>query len=401
LDPEGDKGPLVFAAVPSRTDNWDNEPTLDPTTGVLTVLPTNNDVIRKSSRMTFSVTDGIDLSELELLFNVRNVNDPPELTVRDTSLEVDQGETLRVQPMGKDIDPDDVLTYSTNFEEDLGTEQGTVMDQLPFFDPLKGVDWDIDTATGEVWFEPSSDEIWRDPSALLMERTISLVIQVKDRSGAIARVIVTVKLFKMDIWVPTTPSFTYSIEDEDPDTPGVQGLTIELSAGDIDRELYPGWVHSWDLGDGSRGAGRTVNHTYLQEGYRVITLRLIKDASASQPRFLNITLEAVKEKEVGPEPPGNGVGWTILVIAIVVGLVLLSLVVVVLVLKRRRADETAEMGHDRGAALGPGSERQHLRGQQPKDMLPPRSEPEGRCPKCGAQVRSGWFLCPSCKGPLT
>ncbi|MCU0798125.1 MAG: PKD domain-containing protein [Candidatus Thermoplasmatota archaeon] len=395
-DPEADRGQLVYGFVPSRSDNWDVDPVLDADSGQVTIKPTNNDAKGKSSRMTFEVTDGPDTAELEVLFTVKNVNDMPELSVPDTTLEADQGDRLRIQPVGRDMDMGDTLVYSVNMVDDLGTQYGSVISQLPFFDPVKGVDWDIDTATGEFWFEPSHDGIWRDPGALLMERTIYIVIQVKDKSGAIATVQITVRLFKADIWVPRTPELTYDIDDTDPITPGVQGLTIELTAGEFDTVLYPGWEYSWELGDGSRVTGRTVTHTYLQEGYRSISLRLTKDSSNSNPRFLNITLEAPEEEK--PEPPGGGnggSGWMIITIIAFVLVLIVLIVVALLFLRGRGGREASEggqgslpSGQDR--ALGPSYQQKAL----------PTKGPEGRCPKCGAPVSSGWFICPSCKTQL-
>ena len=47
-----------------------------------------------------------------------------------------------------DADPDDTLTVSVNMEKEID-HNSSIMDQLPFFTPIKGVNWDINPTTGD------------------------------------------------------------------------------------------------------------------------------------------------------------------------------------------------------------------------------------------------------------
>ncbi|MBN1540058.1 MAG: right-handed parallel beta-helix repeat-containing protein [Candidatus Thermoplasmatota archaeon] len=100
--------------------------TMDPSSGILSGTPTNDDVGHHSVKI--SVMDEYSKDSTEFILEVQNVNDAPVITTEDV-LTVNEGELYLVDYEAEDIDPTmDTLIWS------MGTDSGFLS-----IDPLTGV----------------------------------------------------------------------------------------------------------------------------------------------------------------------------------------------------------------------------------------------------------------------
>jgi hypothetical protein len=107
---------------------------IDYNTGLISFIPTNDDV--GVHNITITASDGdASSSSVFVIITVINVNDDPILILDPLKLETDVGDLFVYTVNAEDLDVDDTLTFSDNSNL-----------------------FDIDPVTGEISFKPSSDD---------------------------------------------------------------------------------------------------------------------------------------------------------------------------------------------------------------------------------------------------
>lgn len=410
-DPEQDDTPIVFSYLDVSSDIWSADPEIDPDTGVVTFTPQNSDV-RTNGLMVFRVMDDTDLVDIRIRLDVANTPDDPTLKLEPKGPSVYQGGTWNLFSLVTDIDPNEDHIFSVNMDENIGMDTDPIRDQLP--DAVMGTDylWTFETDTGKITFEPIFDNIWKNGDLLLEQVTIQIVVKVTDKDLRTDIKMVNLTMIKDGPWIPPVPEISYSIKDEDQDTPGDQGFEVTFNAEEYDS-AYGEWNYTWTLAPGVVMTGTEVTYTYDSEGAKNVRFSLVKGEYASQERTLQITLE--KYVEPPPEVDDNGSGGISPLVFIGIGaVVVIVLIAVVIFFLRRREPPAEEQHYEEGAgysrersSLGSGARQERLtpassmRGED----LPPAKGPSGsrrlKCPNCGAAVEKEWFLCPECKNTLT
>ncbi len=405
-DPEEDRTPISFSLVGVGKGSWSSSPQIDPSTGVLKYTPQNSDV-RENGWMTFRITDGFDLIDVKLWMDVSNTPDDPVISTSHEGLTVMEGATWTMDLSAEDVDKGETFVYSINLDEEIGSDYTSISDQLP--EAVLGVDlrYDFDEVTGYLSLTPMGENIWKTSNSLLEEVTVTFVVLVTDSDGRTDMKVVNLTMIKNGPWIPAVPDFTITVTDEDPDTPGDQGLKITVTAEEIDTKYDPAWVYSWVLSDGNKITGREFEHTFTPSGDGTtftynIKLKLVLDEYMTPEGSKTVTLMIPVVKEDKKEE-------TSILPFIIGGAVLLLLIIIALVLfigMRRRSEmpPADTEGVSPQGFSGPQSREVRARSPSPLYSQQPAREEHFddsvRCPNCGSPVQKDWFLCPECKDPL-
>jgi hypothetical protein len=328
-----------------------------------------------------------------------------------------------------------------------------MVDQLPYMDVTKGIDWDINPTTGDFWFKLDDQNIWKTSTGMVKSQEIVLVFQAEDKAGGTATASINLVL-NDENEEPPKPS-EININPTNPKAKEPVNMWVEpVQDPDGDRLSY-----KWDFGDGSTGEGVNVNHTYVTKGWKTVQM-WVEDGQFATEK-ISIRVEVLEEEVVDDDDVdddvvdddvaadgGSETDMTMIII-IVVGIVIVVIIVLVLIflLIRKKPAPAAQMypGYDQqmlGAygqqGLPPGQAGQlppqetpelpPAEGyeQQPENLPPaggevpaqepaaapeaPAAQPEmaaqpeppagNACPSCGSPVDPTWFLCPNCKSPL-
>jgi hypothetical protein len=349
-------------------------------------------------KMTFRVSDGEDLIDIVVRMNIKNQPDNPVLSINPDAPTVIQGVTWTLSSSVTDIDKGDVHVFSINSEEEIGGDVPSISDQLGGVEFGTEMAFNFDPDTGYLTLSPLNDDIWDINGELAEEVKITIVIKVLDLAGRFDMKMTNLTLIKDGPWIPEVPDFEIEVNDEDPDTLGVQGLIVEVSADDYDLEAYgEGWEYSWSLSDGSKLNGKQFTHEFTSAGKKTIRLNLVKGDYSTSVRSKEVTLEAVPEKPPNEDDPEDS-SWGLYIGLAAVILIVLGIVVLLIFMRSRSASVPPEEYPDQDSSRIYG----HSRTATPIDRRPdvPDRARGISCPSCGAQVKEDWFLCPECKNPL-
>ncbi|MDG6224529.1 MAG: PKD domain-containing protein [Candidatus Thermoplasmatota archaeon] len=452
-DHEPDRTALRYEYIRSFSGDWDEDPTVGFDSGIVTFTPTNADSQKGLLAMVFNVRDGRDNGEIRLTvsFKVTNVNDPPTITLPPSiSPFYLQDQRVQFRVTGSDIDKGDVLAFSVNIESSVGDAE-PVLDQLhPDADIKEGRDWGMDANTGDFWFIASDQNIWKNADGTMAKsKEIEFEFAVTDKAGAKATAKRTL-IFNDVNSPPEAPKEIYhQIKDEDPDTPGDQGLTVEFwvdAVFDIELDTIQ---YRWTFSDGGSQTGIRINYTFATEGQKTVQVYAFDgtDESESISKVITVTKPVVDDGNGGGGGGGGsgpietgGDDNSMLIIIIIVAAVLFILIIAVLlffVLKKKPAPPAQVYGYDQQqlaayqmqglppaqpGALPPGENMElppapadgdqqlgYAEGDVQPEMSAPQAqtdmaqpeEPQGMlCPSCSSPVDPTWFLCPNCKAPL-
>jgi chitodextrinase len=453
-DREEDKVDLLeFDFENGLSDPWKEFPDVGYNTGIVTLENgvTNDDVKKKNSKMTFSISDrGTDGTIiLTMYFEVVNVNDDPSISIPSTTprqYTQYQSGGIRIKPLASDIDPDDILSFSVNFDDSIehdGDDVEAIADQLPNMDSTKDIDWGIDTNTGEFWFKPDDQNIWNTSSGWVKSVEIVLVFQVTDKAGATATDQITLVLNDLNE-EPEAPDEIRADPDASQDI--YVGDEIEFSVDEVTDPDGDRITYKWDFGDGATSEGRVVTHTYSKKGWR--TVQMWVEDGQFQTEKISYRFEVLEQEgdddddtdddTTGPDVGGDSGGDDNTMLFLIAGLALVIIIVVIVVLffvlRKKEAPpaqqypmyDQAQLGAYGAQGLPPGAAPELPPGQDPyapQEHLPPATQeaqaqpeaPEAQpemqqeqpespagnvCPSCGSGVDPSWFLCPNCKSPL-
>ncbi|MGA1849206.1 MAG: PKD domain-containing protein, partial [Thermoplasmatota archaeon] len=294
-DPEGERSPLEFSYERSYSDSWDETPEVEYNTGIVTVYPTNNDVRAGNGKITIGIDDHGEDGEIFLgvYIEIIDVNNPPSIMIPTiTARTWNQFSKMSITPIAMDEDRNDQITFSVNFEEQLGNEYEPIVDQLPYMDVRKGIDWDINPITGEFWFQIDDQNIWKTGSGMVQSVEITVVFQAMDMAGESSTASISLIL---------------NDENEEPQKPD----RIYFTPSNLYKR-YPVhfWVdtvldpdgdllfYKWDFGDGSTGTGQHVNHTYSTHGWKTVQMWVEDGQFATE----KISLRVWVEEGIPPDP---------------------------------------------------------------------------------------------------
>jgi len=443
-----------YMRAPLSSD-WDEDPEVGYNTGVVSFTPTNNDVRAGNDKMVFTIDDhGEDGDiKLEVYLEITNVNDDPSIMIPTTTARTwKQFSRISIRPIASDEDKNDQVTFSVNFEEEIGSEYDPLADQLPYMDVTKGIDWDINPTTGDFWFKLDDQNIWKTSTGMVKSQEIVLVFQAEDKAGGTATAFINLVL-NDENEEPPKPS-EIKINPTNPKAKEPVNMWVDaVQDPDGDRLSY-----KWDFGDGSTGEGVNVNHTYITKGWKTVQM-WVEDGQFATEK-ISIRVEVLEETIVDDDDDDDtGVDddvqsdgsendmTMIIIIVVVIVLVVIIVLVLLFVLLRKKPAPAAQMypGYDQqmlGAygqqGLPPGQVGQLPPQENPElppaegyeqqtDNLPPATgemgeqapaaafeapaaqpemagQPEppagNACPSCGSPVDPTWFLCPNCKSPL-
>jgi hypothetical protein len=329
-DPDTDISRIGYNKERSRSDDWNGTFTVDGRSGKIILIPNNEDVISQNSKLVISANDGDQGGKvyLEIVVEITNTNDDPEIEIPfDFSPIFYQFDEITVIPVFSDIDPGEKLTLDVNMDHKIGDFE-SLNDILPEADLKSGYDWIFSPVTGELIFNLDNQNIWKQRDTMKDRVIITLALMVTDSGGGSD--VATIQLTLVDVNEPPLlpDMFDYNIIDEDPDEPGLQGLTVEFMAvettdPDMDELLY-----SWDFGDGQTVLGRNVNHTYTDGGSKTVKLTVSDDEFATEPRTAVISL--VEPNPAPQSSPDDGSDDdSNIFLYIVGGLILIFLMVII------------------------------------------------------------------------
>ncbi len=469
-DPEDDWGTLTYDFEDGLSDNWKESPDVGYNDGLVTYTPVNYDVEKENSKMAFSVSDGDSDGTiiLTVFFNLKNKNDAPSISIPATTprqYTQYQGGGIRIKPIAEDDDLKlptsmrDSLTFSVNFEDSLEYEDDEIdslEDQLPYMDSTKDIDWGIDPNTGEFWFNPNDQNIWKTSAGWVKSVEITLVFQVMDEAGDTA----TDKIILVLNDLNEEPPAPDAVKMDPSSTADIYiGDEISFTVDAVTDPDGDNIVYKWDFGDGSRSEGQNVTHTYSKKGFKTVQVWVYDGQFETEKISQRIEIlekigdDTPTDDDDTPINAGGGSSsddnTMFIILAIVAVLVIIIVVVILVVVLRKKEAPPAQqyamydqsqlagydaMGLPPGQAPGlPGGETPELPpGQtdmeQPQELPPatqemapatqemapqyeapapqmetqaqPEPAPGSACPSCGSQVDPSWFLCPNCKSPL-
>lgn len=378
-------GSLEYSYLPELSDNWKQPPVIT-STGWVTMTPRNDDL--RKSEMTFSVSDGEEEVILLLVIKVTNTNDPPQIHFPvEPGKEYSQFDRIVLRPSGSDIDPGDILSFSVNMLEDLGSAYPSIDDQLPDLVFTNDM-WDFDTRTAEFWFKLDDQGIWGWGPDRERTKTITVAFKVTDLEGASA--LISVELSLIDVnEPPEAPTLIrYSVDDADvdPSTPYlIERHRVNLWVEPVEDPDGDTLTYMWDLGDGRTAEGLNINHTYSSAGTRTVRVWASDGLLDGDVISTSVVIPPDEDVYVPPPPKKEFPIWLIIVIALII-LFIIAAAVVFIVLKGKKATE------DDGSAKANRYD-QDDRGDTTEGAL-------NTCPSCGGSVQPSWFICPSCKSRL-
>ncbi|MGA1793684.1 MAG: PKD domain-containing protein [Thermoplasmatota archaeon] len=459
-DKEGEQTPLEYSYVRSTSSDWDEDPDVGYNTGVVSFIPTNADVKSGNDKMVFTIDDhGEDGDiKLEVYLEVTNTNDPPTIMIPSTTARTwKQFSKITIRPIATDEDKNDQFTFSVNFEEAIGETYDSIEDQLPYFEAMKGIDWEINPTNGDFWFQLDDQNIWKTSSGMVKSQEITLVFSVTDKEGDEATAFISLVL---------------NDENEEPEKPDRISYT---PSAPVEKEPVNFWVdpvtdpdgdrltYKWDFGDGSTGEGINVNHTYATKGYKTVQMWVEDGQFATEKISVRVEIAEAPpgDDDVGPDDDDDVTGpatetdntMIYIIAAVIIVVVIIVVILFVFLLLRKKPAPAAQMypGYDQQALMAyqqqglppgyagelPPQATPELppagEGQMPPDNLPPAGgevpmegqpefappapeaaapvaaaqpeqapeQPAGNaCPSCGSPVDPTWFLCPNCKSPL-
>lgn len=441
---------------PPQSDDWDDDPKVEYNTGIVTFTPTNSDVWAGNSKMVFEIDDHRENGDikLEVYFDVQNVNDDPTIMIPSTTARTwKQFSKVSIRPIASDEDKNDQITFSVNFEEAIGDEHDPILDQLPYADVTKGIDWDINPTTGDFFFQLDDQNIWKTSTGMQDTVEIVLVFKAEDQAGGEATT--SINLILTDENEPPEEPDVIHANPTKPETMEVVNFYVDpLSDPDGDKLTY-----RWDFGDGSSGEGINVNHTYTSKGWK--TVQMWAEDGQFQTEKISLRIEVLEPEVTGDDdddddvddddvqsPQGDDNMVLIIAIVVIVVIVLLIIIIAMILILRKKPAPAAQQypGYDQqqlgayGAQGLPPGQTGELPPQEETPELPPSQEggdlppaggeqpgaapeapgaqpmapaaqpeteqpqeeaPSGNaCPSCGAAVDPTWFLCPNCKSPL-
>ena len=412
-DKEEDWGELEYSYVSTQSDQWDGTIDITWDTGDVTFTPTNDDVKGKE-KMVFSIDDGGTDGDirLEVRLDVKNTNDPPQITMLQmpgsSTTNFDQFDRISINVIANDEDSlaignQETLTYSVNMDQSIDGKDA-IIDQLSADAGIqKGGNWDMEETTGAFWFQIDDQNIWKTADGMVDEVEVNLVFQVKDAAGDIATKNMILTLKDVNEEPPKPGEIEYEIQDEDPETNGAQGLTVDFSVTEVEDPDGDELTYHWNFGDGTTATGTEVSHTFPSEGRQEVRVYVSDGEYDTEESFVRFDLEDVEEENGGTEPT-NGGGTTpveedgndntMLYIIIGVGvLILLIVLVVLLFFMMRKKPQPAQQqyaGYDQQAlggyeaqGLPPGQEQQLPAAQQ---QGLPEGEPTENLPPAGGEM---------------
>jgi hypothetical protein len=260
-----------------------------------------------------------------------------------------------------------------------------VIDQLSEqADIQKGKNWEINSATGNFWFQIDDQNIWRTADGMADSVEITLVFEAVDEEGDSdwKKIILTLN----DVNEPPEKPDTihYEIQDEDPDTEGDQGYTVSFYVDEVTDPDEDDLTYRWDFGDGGIGDDREEEHTYTNEGYKTVQVWVDDGEYSSDKTSVMINIIAPSDGGDDDDDDGPGPGpetksedefpWLIVVAIAAGAILLLFLVVLAFFALRKKPAPPAQMypGYDQVALQG--YQAQGLPPGQ-ADQLPPMETP--------------------------
>jgi hypothetical protein len=248
-----------------------------------------------------------------------------------------QFEKISIQPIIYDIDFDDHLKVDVNMDHDIGEHQA-IIDVLSEANLRNGYEWNFNFVTGEFSFLLNDQNIWKVGDIMKDEMIIELAFEVSDSAGESDIVSVELTLKDVNEPPPYPEMFEYTIFDEDPTSPGIQGLLVRFSAREIIDPDQDDLTYIWDFGDGQTATGIQVNHTFASEGTKTIILKISDGEFTTEPRVSVINLVEVTTSPQSSSDGGLNILWILIPIIV---LVLIGVVVAIslIVVKRKPKEE--------------------------------------------------------------
>ncbi len=284
---------------------------MDPSTGLLSGTPSNDDVGHHNVKVT--VSDGFLEDSTEFILEVVNMNDPPTITAGDVT-SVRENDHYEVLYTANDIDPtEDDLTWS------LVTDA-----------PFLSLDPDTGLLAGDPWFDHSG--------------LYSVEITVDDGRGGS-----DVRTFQLEVMnlnrPPTDPRIDILVQELRED----EAQNVSASAEDLDIPFGDELIYEWFVeGSGLIGTGPLIDLD-LEAGNYTLVLRVTDSSGMWVETSLLITVLPVKG--VAPTPPSEGPSSSsvlILIMLIGAAVLLFGIASAVLLVIRRRSQRRGanRMGFD-------------------------------------------------------
>ena len=368
-DEKDDNTDLTFSIDEARSGNWKGPLNIREATGEVKFIPTNDDVAIGEDSIMVTVSDGGEdsIAELEVMISVTNTNDPPSITIPDIPLEYDQYEEIWINPVTSDPDREDILTVDVNVFRSIEGEDPLV-DVLDEARLERGVDWDIIPETGRFYLKVDDHAIWNSSGETLERREITLIFSATDREGSSNTASVDLVLNNLNEEPPPPLEIDYVVPDQDPDTPGTQGLNVTLSVEPVIDPDGDELTYHWIFDDGTTDTGEEVDHSFNTAGTHVVRVYASDGEYNSMERSVEFELFDVPEPEEEPDNGDDGFNILFIVIPLLLAILLAALVIIFLVMKGRK---TVSDEGDKSA-----------------------------CPNCGAEVEPDWVVCPECNSRL-
>lgn len=291
-----------------------------------------------SSKVIFNISQNGTHEEFTLEIDVEPVNDPPYLGLPSVPVHWwRQFENYSLTPYLIDPDVDDLHLFEVNFNTPIETGMN-ITDQLPYYTPEKGVDWDLDNTTGTFWWNLTKQEIWKTDSGMVNELTIEIILRVTDSGGESSTIHHDEVLLNVNE-PPETPSMIH-IQGDQVYESSIFNLWVDpVRDPDEDKLIY-----RWDLGDGSTAEGISVNHTYEKKGNKTVQMWVSDGEYETQKIHVRIEVldnpEYLEEDDDIVSPYETGDEDYLIVILILIGgffLILIMLILVFIFVSRKNA----------------------------------------------------------------
>ncbi len=414
-DIEPDISELEYLVQVGANGHWENEIGINSATGDVIISPTNRDAGGAQPMSIYLIVQeegGEHVIDLEVLVSVSNVNDPPEMSPLELTGAPKQYEQIRVVPTVIDIDKGEVLFYSVNVEVQIEDIE-PLSEQLPYASLIEGVDWTLNSVSGEFTLKLDDQNIWKTETGWTDQVEVTIRIQVADGGDGSDHRDLKLTLVNVNDGPPDPGPINYVILDTEEEAREKQTIEYNFHISplvDPDGDLL---TYTWDFGDGAKGDGLNVNHTYTDGGTYQVSL----SASDGDPQLDTggfITLNVVIPPVIPDPPDPEGIPIAYIMGAIIAVVLIISIIIGFMIIRRKgpeAEDGPVAAGQNIGGAPqwdqlpmpGPA----HLGSASSENIHPPpitaHNVPDGSgpaCDHCGAHVEEGWFLCPNCKSPL-
>lgn len=188
------------------------------------------------------------------------------------------------------------IEYHTNLEDSV-LFNSTIMDQLPDYTPIVGVDWEINISNSQLLWKIDDSSIWKGSEDTLNDVDVTVVIYAIDDDEHWARDSITLTLINGG-QNQGDPVYN-NIINVFPVKPNIN-MNVSFWTEKVLDPISSSPIYHWDFGDGTAGTGQYINHSFSTSGWKTIQM-WVKDAEHITDK-ISLRIEVLSDVNNAPSP---------------------------------------------------------------------------------------------------